>query len=60
MSSQSTAGQRMRRPGVLPRSVMAGIFLLLELPLLLPIIVGAILMALVIRVGALRRRGTAR
>ena len=43
----------MPRRGVVLRAVVAGVFLLLELPLLLPLIVGSVVMALVVRVRAL-------
>ena len=53
--------RRMCRPGTAIRALAAGVFLVLELPLLLPVIVGAtVTMALVwVQAGAgrLRRRG---
>jgi hypothetical protein len=47
---------QMRRRGAAARVLVAGVFLLLELPLLLPVIAGAGLMALVLGVRALARR----
>lgn len=47
---------QIRRPGAVVRALVAGVFLLLELPLLLPIIAGAGLMEVVMQVGALARR----
>ncbi len=44
----------MRRRGGVLRVVLAGLFLLLELPLLLPLIIGSVVMGVVVRVGALR------
>ena len=38
------------------RTLVAGVFLLLELPLLLPLIVGAGMTFVVVQVGALARR----
>jgi hypothetical protein len=46
----------MRKRGAVARVLVAGLFLLLELPLLLPVIAGAGLMALVMGVGAVARR----
>jgi hypothetical protein len=47
---------QMRKPGAVARLLVAGVFLLLELPLLLPVIAGAGLTALVVGVRALARR----
>jgi hypothetical protein len=47
---------RVRKRGAVARVLVAGVFLLLELPLLLPVIAGAGLMALVVGVRALARR----
>ena len=47
---------RPRRRGTVARALVAGVFLLLELPLLLPLIAGASAMALVMGVRGLARR----
>jgi hypothetical protein len=44
------------RRGVAARALVAGVFLVLELPLLLPVIVGTGVMALVLQIRALARR----
>jgi hypothetical protein len=47
---------QIRKRGAVARVLVAGLFLLLELPLLLPVIAGAGLMALVAGVRAVARR----
>ena len=47
--------QHVLGPDVVFRALVAGVFLLLELPILLPLIVGAPVMAVVVRIAALRR-----
>jgi hypothetical protein len=47
---------QMRKRGAVARMPVAGVFLLLELPLLLPVIAGAGLMTLVVGARALARR----
>lgn len=42
--------------GAIARALVAGVFLAFELPLLLPLIAGAVAMGLVLRVQALARR----
>ena len=44
---------QMRNRGAIARALVAGVFLALELPLLLPLIAGAVAMGLVLRVQAL-------
>ena len=55
MTSQLRDDQKTPARDLVRRTLNAGVFLLLELPLLLPVIVGWALMTLFIRVRALTR-----
>ena len=53
MNTRPGADEDQRQKGVVPRSLAAGVFLLFELPLVLPLILGWVAMTLFIRVRAL-------
>ena len=53
MTSQLRDDQKTPVKDLAPRTLAAGVFLVLELPLLLPVIVGWVLMTLFIRVRTL-------
>jgi hypothetical protein len=56
MSTELDRGQAASRRGTVTRALVAGVFLLLQLPLLFPLIIGAGVTALVAQIAAFVRR----